>query len=665
MICPGDTTPALGGSFSGGATSAVWSDGGAGGTFTNNNGLTPNTATYIPSTSAASPVTLTLTTSGGSCGTTNASKTLALKSLPVSPGLYYDPPARICGGVPVLITDTSTGVYNYQWMFNGSPIVGATTKQFSADSAGVYLMSVTDPVTGCSNISSSIAVDRMPYIVQDSIFLPCNNSNDTVISLTNPLLFSYSTSPASCNVDMTNASIITTTTPVTGGSLTWIICQGGSVTDTYSGSNVFVVEPGGTLTGFGGGGANTAYIKAGGTFIYNGNGTPGGNTIYYEPGATISSNTGAYTVIQCTNIGVIYPANVALCVPFTYLWSTGDTTPYISVNPPQSTTYYVTVSEGNYYCTDSVIVMKTSSKGAISAIPNSLCQGASAVLTVSGASGAIQWQSSDSTTGFSDIQGAIATSDTSTPAQTTYFRVYTPNATSGCLDTTAIFKLLVNPPPSPPALTAVNDSICSGDSTQVCAPGNFWGYLWNTGDTTTCTSALNAGGYWVSVTASDGCSTVSNHENIYTYPVSPVSIQAQGDTLSSFGAVGYQWFLNGNMIVGANDSFYVATQSGNYSVGTTDSYGCLDISPPVVITGEDNLSSDMVFDVFPNPASSDIQIEVGSQWIGKEYEFYDVCGKMVTSAIIINEKSIFDISAISKGVYFIKVNGYVRKFMKL
>ena len=44
-ICPDGTSAPLGGSFFTPATSAIWSDGGAGGTFSNNGGSTPNKAT--------------------------------------------------------------------------------------------------------------------------------------------------------------------------------------------------------------------------------------------------------------------------------------------------------------------------------------------------------------------------------------------------------------------------------------------------------------------------------------------------------------------------------------------------------------------------------------------------------------------------------------------
>ncbi len=82
-ICQEGTSAALGGSFGGGATGAVWSDGSAGGSFTGNGGSTPGTATYTASAAFTSPVTLTLTTSGGFCGLKTASKSLTVITKPL------------------------------------------------------------------------------------------------------------------------------------------------------------------------------------------------------------------------------------------------------------------------------------------------------------------------------------------------------------------------------------------------------------------------------------------------------------------------------------------------------------------------------------------------------------------------------------------------------
>ncbi len=64
----------------------------------------------------------------------------------------------------------------------------------------------------------------------------------------------------------------------------------------------------------------------------------------------------------------------------------------------------------------------------------------------------------------------------------------------------------------------------------------------------------------------------------------PVIVQ-NGDSLTTTAAYNsYQWFLNGNLINQANLPWYVATQSGNYTVVVTDSNGCSGTSATVSIT---------------------------------------------------------------------------------
>lgn len=84
-ICQGGTTTVLGGSFTASATAAVWSDGGAGGQFSNNSGSTPNLTTYTAALNAPATVTLTLTSSGGQCGVVSTSKNISV----IQGTLYY------------------------------------------------------------------------------------------------------------------------------------------------------------------------------------------------------------------------------------------------------------------------------------------------------------------------------------------------------------------------------------------------------------------------------------------------------------------------------------------------------------------------------------------------------------------------------------------------
>jgi uncharacterized protein (TIGR02145 family) len=51
-----------------------------------------------------------------------------------------------------------------------------------------------------------------------------------------------------------------------------------------------------------------------------------------------------------------FPVRCLKNTPINYLWSTGATTPSITVSPQVTTTYYVTVNDGVNFCTDSVTV---------------------------------------------------------------------------------------------------------------------------------------------------------------------------------------------------------------------------------------------------------------------------------------------------------------------
>jgi len=79
-ICQGATSAAMGGSIGGGATGGTWT----GGSGTWANATNPSTATYTAGASESGSVTLRLTTSGGSCGTTFVTKTITVNPNPTA-----------------------------------------------------------------------------------------------------------------------------------------------------------------------------------------------------------------------------------------------------------------------------------------------------------------------------------------------------------------------------------------------------------------------------------------------------------------------------------------------------------------------------------------------------------------------------------------------------
>ncbi|MES2622224.1 MAG: FG-GAP-like repeat-containing protein [Bacteroidota bacterium] len=227
------------------------------------------------------------------------------------------------------------------------------------------------------------------------------------------------------------------------------------------------------------------------------------------------------------------------------------------------------------------------------------------------------------------------------------------SGSNGC-DSIVTLNLSVNTLPAP-SLTVSDSLICSSDSSQICvAQGGVVSYLWNTGDTVSCIYVKNAGNYYVTVTDAANCTVQSAQKSIATYPSPSVSISVNGDTLSSFDATAYQWYLNGGLIPGAGDSVFVASVSGSYYVEITDANGCSAASTnvQVTITGiKDFVSNDLK--VYPNPIENGkLHFETSAEWLGTELAIFNSTGQSVYRSVIAAQRFDIDLKA-EQGVYYL------------
>jgi len=220
---------------------------------------------------------------------------------------------------------------------------------------------------------------------------------------------------------------------------------------------------------------------------------------------------------------------------------------------------------------------------------------------------------------------------------------------------------------APETITTTQITFCSGDSAQVCAPSGFASYLWNTGEITACIKAKLAGNYYVTVTDNSGCTAESNRIAISVYPLPPVAISVNGDTLSVYGAVTQQWYLNGSAINNATSNIYIATQGGSYTVAVTDTNGCTATSSAVIISGIDNVTEEDVVSVYPNPTQSTWQLTVGNNLLGGTAEVYDANGRAVYYSLLTTSHSLIA-PDVSKGVYLLRItsgkSSVVRKLVR-
>jgi PKD repeat protein len=213
--------------------------------------------------------------------------------------------------------------------------------------------------------------------------------------------------------------------------------------------------------------------------------------------------------------------------------------------------------------------------------------------------------------------------------------------------------------------------ICPGTCTDFTnLSQNASSYIWSfTGGNPTVSTDpnptsicyTNAGTYDVQLIASDGISfdtlLIQNYITVFPSPPAQGILQS-GDTLfANQVSVGYQWFYFGNAIAGATDYFYVATQSGNFSVVATDQNGC-EVEAVINNVIAEIQSPDSYWDgneqleIYPNPVTDELVIRTGKIKI-ETISVITVTGKTVLR--IEKDVHIIDVSMLSAGYYFIEV----------
>jgi uncharacterized protein (TIGR02145 family) len=216
----------------------------------------------------------------------------------------------------------------------------------------------------------------------------------------------------------------------------------------------------------------------------------------------------------------------------TYQWSNGATTPTITVNPTQTTTFYCTITYGNVSCTDSVVVtVQPTTLGTPSGIagPVDVC-----VAIGNNANSAPQTYVAAAVTGASGYTwtvpaGATIASGQGTPTITVIFSSnYTSgnitvratnacNAISGARSLTVIKSSVASPGGIYKSFTPLQNAVSNvcginAETYRIRRVANATGYVWSfaNGTGTTITSLAGAGVNDTAVQVSFGSSFVAD-----------------------------------------------------------------------------------------------------------------------------------------------------------
>ena len=214
-------------------------------------------------------------------------------------------------------------------------------------------------------------------------------------------------------------------------------------------------------------------------------------------------------------------------------------------------------------------------------------------------------------------------------------------------------------------------SICQDLTKDLTATlGNNLTYQWLkdgvviSGATAFVYKASSAGTYTVTATENGLCSTTSSPvlANIFI-PLAP-KIVFTGNALSIPTGTNPSWYVGGVVIPNANQNTVSPTKSGIYTVKSTDVNGCESFSDNFLLTItaiEEEIVSETIAKIFPNPATDKIRVEYRSSNPTKsvQVEVINMFGMVLTSKNLVKTNGIYtadiDLSKQNQGKFLVRV----------
>ncbi len=241
-----------------------------------------------------------------------------------------------------------------------------------------------------------------------------------------------------------------------------------------------------------------------------------------------------------------------------YLWSTGETTRFITVS--SADTYSVEVEDVNGCLGSGSIEVSLFSLPQVSIEGNAaFCEGGSTLLDAGNGFESYNWNTGETT-------------PTIEVNQTGIYSVTVTNANDCSNSASFEVSILGSPQPTIEGTTA----FCEGENVELSVSDTFDEYLWNTGEASSSIVVSLGGTYEVTVTDSNGCTgTTSVEVSVFSLPIVEItgsSTFCEGSNTTLSVASNFATYL---WNTGATSPNIVVEEAGVYSVEVTDQNGCV------------------------------------------------------------------------------------------
>ncbi len=661
-ICENGTSAALGGTVGGLSTTGIWSDGGAGGTFTPS--ATDLNATWTAPAAFTGTATLTLTTTDGSCATSaTASKTIEVAVAPATP-VFNASPLAICAGSSATYTATAagTGTTIAYSILSGGASIDANTGAVSSVTGNFTVRATATNNCGTSHADLAVTVNANPAAPTISANGPtafCQGGN-VQLSASQATGIVWSSTQTSQDITVSNGGTYTVTytdgngcaatsapvtvtvnalpTPTITASGATTFCQGGNVTLTSSGASGNVwssTETTPSITVSQNGSYSVTYTDGNGCA---GTSAPVTVTVNANPAPVITA-TGSTTF--CTGDNVTLTSSEATG----NVWSTTETTPSITVD--ESAVITVTVTDGNGCTGTSSPVTTTESTGFTPVItaagPVTFCDGGSVTISSSETSGNL-WSTGE-------MSNSITVSQTQTVTLT--------NSSACSLGTSNTIVVTENPNPVTPTISANGPlTFCAGGNVVLTSSATS-GNVWSNTQTTNAITVTQAGSYTVTTTNANGCSANSTATvvTVNAVPVAAASLTNAITITATPAGQTYQWIncTTNAPVAGATAATFTATANGSYKVIVTNASGCKDTSSCVTVSkvGLEDLDAASGINLYPNPSNGMVTITSDFAQV-VNVTVFDASGKELIQKDHVSGESI-DLTKFESGMYIFKI----------
>lgn len=501
-----------------------------GGTYTWSQGDATQSINVTPTATTSYTVTYTI----AGCNPVTASGTITVNP---SPSVTVND-VTICSGSSTTLSATP-GVTGGTYLWS----TGETTQDIIVNPSTTTSYSVTYSSGSCtpSSTSATVTISPAPTVSINSITI-CEGENNSLTATANVSGGTYAWSTGE-----TTASISVNPTVLTSYSVTYSLgaCTPATATGTVTVNPAPIV----TITPITICEGETGNLVAtpdqlGGTYSWSTSETT--QSIAVNPTTTTSYSV-TYSLGSCTpsisnGTVTVNPAPTVSITPLTicsgetgtltatpdqvggtYLWTAGETTATITVNPTTTTTYSVTYSLGA--CTPAIGngIVTVNPAPIVTITPITICSGETNTLTVTPdqTGGTYLWST-----------GATTASISVNPTSNSIYSVT--YSLGACTPATATAIVTVNPAPT----ISINPiTICSGETNTLTAtPDQLGGsYNWASGETTASISVNPTVSTTYSVTYSLGACTLATATVTVTVTPSP-TISISDITICSGGS---------------------------------------------------------------------------------------------------------------------------------